>query len=96
MARKRVITLLMAAFLIAGAGVAVAQASTHGRSQRHDGDQGAVPDGQITIDRFVRAPGQEHRWPDSPALELALVPEGGGQRQRLPSPAVEGREGLFV
>ena len=35
MARKRVLSLLMAAFLIVGAGVAVAQASTGGRSQRH-------------------------------------------------------------
>ncbi len=40
MARKRVLSLLMAAFLIAGASVAVAQASTHGRSHRHDGDHG--------------------------------------------------------
>jgi phospholipase C len=40
MARKRVLTLLMAAFLIAGASVAVAQASTHGRSHGHDGDHG--------------------------------------------------------
>ena len=40
MARKRVLSLLMAAFLIAGATVAVAQASTHGRSHRHDGDHG--------------------------------------------------------
>jgi phospholipase C len=42
MARKRVLTLLMAAFLIAGASVAVAQASTHGRSHRHDGDHGGT------------------------------------------------------
>jgi phospholipase C len=40
MARKRVLSLLLAAFLIAGASVAVAQASTHGRSHRHDGDRG--------------------------------------------------------
>src|SRR5947209_8532888 len=43
MARKRVLSLLLAAFLLAGASVAVAQASTHGRSHRHDGDHG--PDG---------------------------------------------------
>ncbi|MBV9364187.1 MAG: alkaline phosphatase family protein [Solirubrobacterales bacterium] len=41
MARKRVLSLLMAAFLIAGAGVAVAQASTGGRSHRRDGDYGS-------------------------------------------------------
>src|SRR5690242_4579120 len=41
MARKRVLSLLLAAFLIAGASVAVAQASTHGRSHRHDGDRGS-------------------------------------------------------
>ncbi|MBV9413911.1 MAG: hypothetical protein JO363_02940, partial [Solirubrobacterales bacterium] len=41
MARKRVLSLLLAAFFIAGASVAVAQASTHGRSHRHDGDFGA-------------------------------------------------------
>ena len=41
MARKRVLSLLMAAFFIAGASVAVAQASTHGRSHRHDGDHGS-------------------------------------------------------
>ncbi|MBV8947345.1 MAG: hypothetical protein JOZ95_18095, partial [Solirubrobacterales bacterium] len=41
MARKRVLSLLMAAFLIAGAGVAVAQASTGGRSHRRDGDHGS-------------------------------------------------------
>ncbi|MBV8998839.1 MAG: alkaline phosphatase family protein [Solirubrobacterales bacterium] len=40
MARKRVLSLLMAALFIAGASVAVAQASTHGRSQRLDGDHG--------------------------------------------------------
>jgi phospholipase C len=40
MARKRVLSLLLAAFFIAGASVAVAQASTHGRSHRHDGDSG--------------------------------------------------------
>ena len=40
MARKRVLSLLMAAFLVVGAGVAVAQAST-GRSHRHDGDPGS-------------------------------------------------------
>jgi phospholipase C len=40
MARKRVLSLLLAAFFIAGASVAVAQASTHGRSHRHDGDHG--------------------------------------------------------
>jgi phospholipase C len=39
MARKRVLSLLLAAFLVAGASVAVAQAST-GRSHRHDGDHG--------------------------------------------------------
>jgi phospholipase C len=41
MARKRVLSLLLAAFMIAGASVAVAQASTHGRSHRHDGDRGS-------------------------------------------------------
>jgi phospholipase C len=41
MARKRVLSLLLAAFFIAGASVAVAQASTHGRSHRHDGDHGS-------------------------------------------------------
>jgi phospholipase C len=40
MARKRMLTLLIAAFVIAGASVAVAQASTGGRSHRHDGDHG--------------------------------------------------------
>jgi phospholipase C len=40
MARKRVLSLLIAAFVIAGASVAVAQASTGGRSHRHDGDPG--------------------------------------------------------
>src|SRR5207248_8881018 len=35
MARKRVLSLLLAAALMAGASVAVAQASTHGRSHRH-------------------------------------------------------------
>jgi phospholipase C len=39
MARKRVVTLLMAALLVAGATVAVAQAST-GRSHHSDGDHG--------------------------------------------------------
>src|SRR5690242_20087561 len=41
MARKRVLSLLLAAFVIAGAGVAVAQASTGGRSHHHDGDHGS-------------------------------------------------------
>jgi phospholipase C len=41
MARKRVLSLLLAAFFIAGASVAVAQASTGGRSHRHDGDHGS-------------------------------------------------------
>jgi phospholipase C len=41
MARKRVLSLLLAAFLIAGASVAVAQASPHGRSHHHDGDHGS-------------------------------------------------------
>jgi phospholipase C len=41
MARKRVLSLLLAAFVIAGASVAVAQASTGGRSHRHDGDHGS-------------------------------------------------------
>src|SRR5690242_3651615 len=41
MARKRVLSLLLAALLIAGASVAVAQASTHGRSHRHDNDHGS-------------------------------------------------------
>jgi phospholipase C len=41
MARNRVLSLLLAAFVIAGASVAVAQASTHGRSHRHDGDHGS-------------------------------------------------------
>ena len=41
MARKRVFLLLVAALAIAGASVAVAQASTGGRSHRHDGDQGS-------------------------------------------------------
>ncbi|MBV9943320.1 MAG: alkaline phosphatase family protein [Solirubrobacterales bacterium] len=41
MARKRVLSLLMAAFLIAGASVAVAQAATGGRSHRHAGDHGS-------------------------------------------------------
>jgi phospholipase C len=41
MARKRVLSLLLAAFLIVGAGVAAAQASTHGRSQRHHGHHGS-------------------------------------------------------
>ena len=41
MARKRVLSLLLAAFFLAGASVAVAQASTHGRSHRHDGDHGS-------------------------------------------------------
>jgi phospholipase C len=41
MARKRVLSLLLAAFLIAGASVAVAQAYAHGRSHRHDGDHGS-------------------------------------------------------
>ena len=40
MARKRVLSLLLAAFFIVGASVAVAQASTRGRSHRHDGDHG--------------------------------------------------------
>ena len=40
MARKRVLSLLLAALLIVGASVAVAQASTHSRSPGHDGDQG--------------------------------------------------------
>ncbi len=40
MARKRVLSLLLAAFFIVGASVAVAQASTSGRSHRHDGDSG--------------------------------------------------------
>jgi phospholipase C len=42
MARKRMLLLLCAAFVIAGATVAVAQASTDGRSHhRHDGDHGS-------------------------------------------------------
>ncbi|MBV9605223.1 MAG: hypothetical protein JO027_08955, partial [Solirubrobacterales bacterium] len=41
MARKRVLSLLLAALLIVGASVAVAQASTGGRSHRHDGDPGS-------------------------------------------------------
>jgi phospholipase C len=41
MARKRVLSLLLAAFMIAGASVAVAQASTSGGSHRHDGDPGS-------------------------------------------------------
>jgi phospholipase C len=41
MARKRVLSLLLAAFVLAGASVAVAQASTAGRSHRHDGDHGS-------------------------------------------------------
>jgi phospholipase C len=41
MARKRVLSLLLAALVIAGASVAVAQASTGGRSHRHDGDHGS-------------------------------------------------------
>jgi phospholipase C len=41
MARKRVLSLLLAAFFVVGASVAVAQASTHGRSHRHDGDHGS-------------------------------------------------------
>ncbi len=40
MARKRVLSLLLAAIFIVGASVAVAQASTGGRSHRHDGDRG--------------------------------------------------------
>jgi len=40
MARKRVLWLLLAAFFIAGASVAVAQAATHGGSPRGDGDHG--------------------------------------------------------
>jgi phospholipase C len=42
MARKRVLSLLLAAVFIAGASVAVAQASTHGRSHRRDGDHGGA------------------------------------------------------
>ena len=41
MARKRVLSLLLAALFIVGASVAVAQASTHGRSHGHDGDHGS-------------------------------------------------------
>ena len=41
MARKRVLLLLVAAFAIAGASVAVAQASTGGRSHGRDGDYGS-------------------------------------------------------
>jgi phospholipase C len=41
MARKRVLSLLLAALFIVGASVAVAQASTHGRSHRNDGDHGS-------------------------------------------------------
>ena len=41
MARKRVLSLLLAALFIVGASVAVAQASTHSRSHGHDGDQGS-------------------------------------------------------
>ncbi len=44
MARKRMLLLLVAAFAIAGASVAVAQASTGGRSHHRDGDSGG--DGQ--------------------------------------------------
>ena len=40
MARKRVLLLLMAALVIAGASVAVAQASTGGRTNHRDGDWG--------------------------------------------------------
>src|SRR5580704_4457214 len=40
MARKRVLLLLVAVFAVAGASVAVAQASTGGRSHHHDGDWG--------------------------------------------------------
>ena len=40
MARRRVLSLLLAALLVAGASVAVAQASTHGRSHGRDGDHG--------------------------------------------------------
>ncbi len=41
MAPKRVLSLLLAAFFIVGASVAVAQASTHGRPHRRDGDHGS-------------------------------------------------------
>jgi hypothetical protein len=47
------------------------------------GQQAVVPAGEFNVRRFIRAAGQEHRWPHPAALELSFVPQGRAGRSAV-------------